>query len=105
MQQGLKSMSNALGNLAKMVRHERQVENRFNECMNIMMGYNLVRVPIGYSNQQHVPSKTNTSVSYGTSKVSDECNANNLPLGRSHGWNAWSVQRNEHCIAPNPHSK
>ena len=41
---GMESMSNALGNLAQMLRHERQVENRFNECMNIMMGYDLVRV-------------------------------------------------------------
>ena len=40
---GMEDMSNALGNLAKMVRHERQVENRFYECMNIMMGYDLVR--------------------------------------------------------------
>ena len=40
---GMEDMSNALGNLARMVRHERQVENRFYECMNIMMGYDLVR--------------------------------------------------------------
>ena len=40
---GMESMSNALGNLASMMRHKRQVEYRFYECMNIMMGYDLVR--------------------------------------------------------------
>jgi hypothetical protein len=45
MQKGLQDMSNALGNLARMKQYEERVENRFNECMSIMMGYDLVRVP------------------------------------------------------------
>ena len=53
MSEGLNDMSNALGSLAQSIQYQRQVENRFDECMNIMMGYDLVRVPL----QQHVPSK------------------------------------------------
>ena len=53
MSEGLKSMSNALGNLARMKQHGRRVELLYEQCMNIMKGYDLVRVPL----QQHVPSK------------------------------------------------
>ena len=53
MQQGLNDMSTALGNLARRRQYEQRVENRYYECMNIMMGYDLVRVPL----QQNVPSK------------------------------------------------
>jgi hypothetical protein len=107
MQQGLNSMSNALGNMASRMQYEQRVENRYYECMKIMKGYDLVTVPIGYSNQQHAPSKTNytdkkTSVPYGTLGVSDECNVNNLTWGGE--WGS-TIPRNEQCIEPNPHSK
>ena len=46
MQQGLKSMSNALGNLARMKQYEERVENRFRKCMVVMKDYNVVQVPI-----------------------------------------------------------
>jgi len=96
---GMESMSNALGNLAQMLRHERQVENRYYECMNIMMGYDLVRVPIGYSNQQHVPNETDYTDPYGSGKSNaNECKENILEYNKT-------PPRNEHCIAPNPHSK
>jgi len=46
MQQGLQSMSNALGNLARMNQYEERLKNRFRKCMNIMMDYDIVRVPM-----------------------------------------------------------
>ena len=85
--QGLRKMGNAFANLAETFRHERQVENRFNECMNIMMGYDLVRVPIGYSNppDYHHVDTPETSVPYGAAEMPDECNVNVLTWGGQWG--------------------
>jgi hypothetical protein len=104
MQQGLNDMSTALGNLARRRQYEQRVENRYYECMNIMMGYDLVRVPLGYSNppDYHHVDTPQTSVPYGAAEVPDECNVNVLTWGGQ--WGS-TIPRNEHCIEPNPHSK
>ena len=46
MSEGLKDISNALGNLARMKQYEERLENRFRKCMNITMGYDLRRIPV-----------------------------------------------------------
>ena len=46
MQKGLQDMSNALGNLARMMQYEEQVENRFRKCMVVIMDYNVVEIPL-----------------------------------------------------------